>query len=248
MNELKRLAYLQALGTDTYVSQRQLPGAAPTRRLAVVRKSPAAGAQVAPQQGAATAPPRPPSSAPAVDPSGAAASPAPAAARTGKSPAAGSPRALAAEPDLSPRFSLAAIACGGWLWLEELQQSQLAGEQLQLLLAMAGALRLIPADAASQADARPVVTRFDWPIHTNRQLDLGPAAARAGAAGFIRRKLEQLDCRGLVLLGQGCEALVALDQIDCARLARTVSTAAMLQNPKLKRQAWQDLRQFFQQP
>ena len=36
MNELKRRAYLDALGIDTYVSRGQLGGAAPTRRLAIV--------------------------------------------------------------------------------------------------------------------------------------------------------------------------------------------------------------------
>jgi hypothetical protein len=47
-------------------------------------------------------------------------------------------------------------------------------------------------------------------------------------------------------LGQGCEARVALEQLDCARLARTVSTAAMLADPLLKKQAWHDLRSHFE--
>ena len=34
--EMRRLAYLEALGVDTYVSRGQLPGAAPTLRLAIV--------------------------------------------------------------------------------------------------------------------------------------------------------------------------------------------------------------------
>ena len=33
MNELRRMAYLNALGVDCYVSRTQLPGAAVTRRL-----------------------------------------------------------------------------------------------------------------------------------------------------------------------------------------------------------------------
>ena len=43
MNELRRTAYLDALGIDSYVSRKQLPGAALTRRLAL---APAAGAVV----------------------------------------------------------------------------------------------------------------------------------------------------------------------------------------------------------
>ena len=36
MNELRRMAYLDALGIDSYVSRTQLPGAAVTRRLAIL--------------------------------------------------------------------------------------------------------------------------------------------------------------------------------------------------------------------
>ena len=36
MHELSRLAYLDAMGIDHYLSRSQLPGAAPTQRLAVV--------------------------------------------------------------------------------------------------------------------------------------------------------------------------------------------------------------------
>ena len=36
MNELRRMAYLDALGIDAYVSRGQLPGAAVTQRLAIV--------------------------------------------------------------------------------------------------------------------------------------------------------------------------------------------------------------------
>jgi hypothetical protein len=39
MNELRRMAYLNALGVDCYVSRTQLPGAAVTRRLAIVGTS-----------------------------------------------------------------------------------------------------------------------------------------------------------------------------------------------------------------
>ena len=39
MHELRRMAYLDALGVDSYVSRAQLPGAAATRRLAIVTAS-----------------------------------------------------------------------------------------------------------------------------------------------------------------------------------------------------------------
>ena len=40
MNEIIRAQYLQAMGIDGYVSRQQLPGAALTRRLAIVRSAP----------------------------------------------------------------------------------------------------------------------------------------------------------------------------------------------------------------
>ena len=50
MNELNRMRYLQAMGIDAYVSRAQLPGAAPTRRLALVaRQAPATAVPPAPE-------------------------------------------------------------------------------------------------------------------------------------------------------------------------------------------------------
>jgi hypothetical protein len=40
MHELTRLAYLDALGIETYVSRSQLPAAAPSRKLRIVRQQP----------------------------------------------------------------------------------------------------------------------------------------------------------------------------------------------------------------
>jgi hypothetical protein len=152
-----------------------------------------------------------------------------------------------------PRFSLTAIAAGGWLWLEQLQGSALAGEQLQLVQAMAHALgRIHPraneTESARPSAARPIAARpeyaqFDWPIHNNAQLDLGMEAARSSVAGFIQRKLDQYNCIGLVLLGQACEAIVPVEQIDCELLLRTLSSAEMLADSRLKKQAWAQLRQ-----
>ena len=90
-------------------------------------------------------------------------------------------------------FSLAAISCGGWLWLEELD-SPLSAEQLQLVQAMAEALDMIPGNhdpgSVDRIPARAAASHFDWPMHTNQQLDLGQEAARASVAAFIQRKLE----------------------------------------------------------
>jgi hypothetical protein len=253
------MAYLQALGTDVYVSRAQLPAAAVTHRLAIVRdrppevpsgrvgeqsrtsrgeRSPVSGeARIPRLEIAGSSPKQPEPARPAT--------PAPAAAGT------------------VPRFSLTAIAAGGWLWLEQLQGSALAGEQLQLVQAMAHALGRIHPRANETESARPIAARpsaarpiaarpnaarpeyaqFDWPIHNNAQLDLGMEAARSSVAGFIQRKLDQYNCIGLVLLGQACEAIVPVEQIDCELLLRTLSSAEMLADSRLKKQAWAQLRQ-----
>jgi len=242
IREIQRMAYLEALGIDSYVSRTQLPGAALTRRLAIAsrRATPAlqgaeppiarAIAASAQQQDAAThagvgtvarindAVPLPPQDV--------------------ESP----PRGAAV-----PRFSLTAIIAGDWLWLEELAGMPLTTEQVQLVQSMALALvrQREPRAATGTAAARsravpPAVAQFDWPIHTNRQLDLGAAAARASVAGFVGRRLEQHGCHGLVLLGRSCALRLPLEELKILTVS-TASSAEILAQPALKRTVWRDL-------
>jgi hypothetical protein len=132
------------------------------------------------------------------------------------------------------RFSLAAITAGGCIWVEELAQGALAREQVQLVRAMASAV-------SGQGDA-PKVQQFDWPLHNNHQLDLGEEAARAGVAGFLQRQIDQQGCRGLVLLGDGSSARVAVDMLGDITVVRTLDTLSLLADPRLKKQAWRDLQ------
>jgi len=246
VNELRRMAYLEAMGIDSYVSRAQLPGAAASRRLAIVRSRPQGVAQAQVDTAAASGllaqaqealrpasvvPPR-------IDTPGPAQAPPP-------QPAA-EPRVAAATV---PRFTLAAIASGGYLWLEQLGGHPLATEQVQLVKAMAGALgRLSAQGPVSVGSSRPEVALFNWPIHNNRQLDQSEEAARACVAGFIARKLDQLQSGGLVLLGQHCASRVPVEQLADMRIVTTVSTAEMLADPMLKKQAWLDLQSFARSP
>lgn len=233
MNELRRMAYLDAMGIDSYVSRSQLPGAGPTRRLAIVRSlSPAHS--TAPSLGVeAPVAPRPEApQMPRID-SGSDKNRTAAASKPAVAPAPLAPNAV-------PRFSLTSIICGGWLWLEDLGGRPLAREQVLLVQGMARALaRIVEPLAAAQA--QPLIAQFDWPMHNNLQLDQGEEAARAGVAGFVGRKLEQHNCSGLVLLGQECKARVPLDTFAQAPVGSTASSAAMLADPALKKQAWADL-------
>jgi hypothetical protein len=242
MNELRRMAYLNALGVDCYVSRTQLPGAAVTRRLAIVApsgKMPAAQSRVEVGSVAKAASPMPregiirPDF--GVDTPKAAAAIAPA------------PEVLPRSAPV-PRFSLSIIAAGDWLWLEDLRGMPLTTEQVQLVQAMAQALVLSGASAGGNpraADAvpaaKPVVAQFDWPIHNNRQLDLGEEAARTSVAAFVSRKLEEHGCRGLVLLGQPCVQRVPAAEIATVTVS-TASSAEILANPVIKAQVWRDLQ------
>ena len=240
MNELRRMAYLEAMGIPGYVSRSQLPGAATTRRLTVVSSRPCEPAGM-PIPTEAIAP-------------GPAEIPVPRVDSVPRTAARAAVSAGLVSPAEVPHFSLAAVVSGGWLWLEELDGMPLAREQVQLVQAMARALErvtgqasAIPPDAARPSAARPNAARpevalFDWPIHNNRQLDQGEDAARAGVAGFVGRKLEQFQCRGLVLLGPACASRLPLERLDGVLVGSTVSSASMLAEPGLKKQAWLDLQ------
>lgn len=228
MNELRRTAYLEAMGIDSYVSRRQLPGAAPTRRLVVAKR--AVGAP-APTTGALARIQGQLDTIPRLRP------------ESGESagverPSAPGERAAAASG--VPRFSLSAIVAGHWLWLEELGEMPLAVEQVRLIEAMAMALSGATGEDTAVALNKPEVALFDWPIHTNRQLDLGEEAARAAVAGFVGRRLEQYRCAGLVLLGPSCAGRVPVEEIG-VRAVRTHSSREILASPALKQQVWRDL-------
>lgn len=230
MNELNRMRYLDALGIENYVSRRQLPGAAPTRRLAIVRAEPAAPAVPEPPAAASRerAASAPPADLAAVFEGEARVVATPADRERESRPAKSGGQAQAV------RFSLAAIFVGQIAWVETLEDRPLAREQVQLIHAMARAV--------SPDVGRPEVTQFDWPTHQNHQLDLGPEAALAGVAGFLQRQLEQRKCRGLVLLGEEAVKRVPLAQLGAVNAVVTASTLAMLQEPARKRQVWQDLQ------
>ena len=106
----------------------------------------------------------------------------------GESPAA--PQAAAeGKRSILPQFNIAAVVANGYLWVEEIGDRPLATEQVQLVQALARALaRVVDREASAAGDGRPDVAMFKWPMHNNRQLDLGEEAARSGVAAFIGRR------------------------------------------------------------
>ena len=218
MNEIDRMRYLQAMGVDSYVSRQQLPGAAPTRRLALVRSAqlPAASNESLPQaQAQAPEMPR-------VDRVAA--------------KSASKPQPVAASKPVSPavRFNLVAVFTGGIAWVESLDDRPLATEQVQLIRGMA---RAVHGEAGN-----PRVAQFDWPITNNPQLDQGEEAAKAGVSAFLQRHIEEQKCRALVILGASCAALVPTAQLGGISHVTTCSTLEMFEKPGSKKQAWADLQ------
>ncbi|MDX1733376.1 MAG: hypothetical protein R3228_03385 [Halioglobus sp.] len=217
------MAYLQALGIDSYVSRGQMPGAGPSRRLALTRSRAASTAPAAPGEecGAARQVPR-------------------VAARAAPPPAAvPQRRELPASPAPTSRFTLSAIVAGALLWLEDLGDMPLAADQVRLVRAMAHALA-VDAGQASPGPADADIGRFDWPMHNNQQLDNSEEAARAGLDAFLQRRMEQHGCRGLVLLGAACGRWVDAAAFG-APVVQTRSTADMLSDPACKVQVWREL-------
>jgi hypothetical protein len=222
MNELNRMRYLQAMGIDSYVSRQQLPGAALTRRLALVRKAQSPMARITlPAQEQPSPQGKPPQRQRvelAVDKP-----------VTHVAPAA-------SEKPLTPavRFSLVAVFCGGIAWVESLNGRPLAKEQVQLVRGMT---RAVCGEAGS-----PRIAQLDWPIHNNPQLDQGEEAAKAGVAAFLLRHIEEQKCRALVILGADCGALVPSTPLSGINRVETCSTVQMLEEPGCKQQVWADLQ------
>ena len=235
MHELRRRAYLDAMGITSYLSRSPLPGAAQSRKLRVVRRSvePDSLVTTAPPAAKETAPARPnpgiPVDLPDLSRGHTQRKPR---VETGADNIAST--AAGQAPTAIPRFSIVILKTGNWFWMEALDpELALQQNQVQLVGAMARVL--------GWSNAAPEVSFFRWPIHSNKQLDQDEAAARASFTGYFSRKLGADADSGLVFLGKDCRQWVDPDQLSPLKTLETVGTADMLRNPHLKKQAWRDL-------
>ncbi|QFU74858.1 hypothetical protein EY643_03950 [Halioglobus maricola] len=228
--EIRRMHYLQAMGVETYVSRRQLPGAAPSQRLTIIPAAAAAPVPATPQHESHVAKRGPAPEMPRLD-AGDGTSVKP----SSRQPSAASKPAAARSTDATPAltFSLGVVICGDVAWVEALDYP-LAREQVQLIQAMARAV------GATQA--KPKVAQFDWPMHNNPQLDQGEAAARASLAAYLDRHLSEANCRAVVSLGDTGTKLTPVEALSAFTCVATHSTRDMLENPTCKRKVWADLQ------
>ena len=125
-------------------------------------------------------------------------------------------------------FSLLFVTSDDVLWVEALEDQLLRQEQLQLIAAMARAIR--------GASVRCAHQQFDWPPAA------GSAIAAAGGmddmlSGFLQRLTSDNATRHLVQLGD-CHVIP-----DCSLLIHRVpSSLEMLREGSLKQSAWSVLK------
>jgi hypothetical protein len=229
--EIARLRALQAMGITPLVARRVLPGAAPSQRLRLKASPPGNG----PAQPAGAAGVRPPAS-----PQSAAAQAlrdtlTPRQGAAVEVPAPSAPRAAVAGTP-TERFRLAVVQAGARLWVEDLRDAVLAREQVDLIASIAAALAHpeVPSE-------RPRVAQFDWPLHGNQQLDLGPDEAAASLSSFLNRQLDERGCVELMCLGGAATQRLRSLSLACAR-RDLPSTRELLAEPLRKRELWAALR------
>lgn len=228
MNEIQRLAYLDTMGVDSYVSRAALPAAAKSQRARILR--PVAPATSSNPVAASNAGP-----VNVLDIVGGLRDPAAVASKPIPEPVAAVAKTTNRE-DSGPVFSVLSVRVGGMLCLDEIPRGRDPGhEYLQLLQSIATALKL--------GDAKAVLERFDWPITNTRQLGNSEAAARDGFSGFLRGRMERQPVETLVLMGVAEATWLDSSNLGVGQKLETVSAWQMLRQPDLKRQAWSDLKQ-----
>ncbi len=217
MSSLSHLAYLQALDIPSLVSRRDLPGAAPTRRLQLARKLPATPARAAAPDLAALS----------------ADLQRPAATNVPPAEAAAKPAAAVMPSADTPVFSIAATSAGGWFWVDEVPAGREPGEDYaQLLLAICRALGWSQQPAVQEC--------FNYPVAAS--LAGGVEQAREALMGFLTGRLARLAPAGVVVMGDFKEPWFDRDCLEGQRVVQTVSGWQMLRDPTLKPQAWAALK------
>ena len=218
--EMARRQALEAMGIDVYVSRYDMPGAAPAVRQRLVQADAAEvvssdiPARAAIANTVSTAP------APRAEWS----------TNTERTPTPSQSGGVSpAKSTETVTFSMLLASAGPFLWVEQLADGLLRQDQLALINAMARAL---------SADVSVRQQQFDWPMRGNAALSGDAESAKQALQGLIQRMAREVDAKRVVVMG-ACPFLP--DRI--AQSAVVIpATMAMLQNPALKREAWQALK------
>ncbi len=142
------------------------------------------------------------------------------------------PSALTLADTEAVAFQLLIVEAGSWLWLEQIEDSLIRREQLQLVEGMARAI--------TQGAVNLKHHQFDWPLAEHAHLSKDAESAKQSVAGQLRRLARERQALGMILMGPACSEWVnvppALTQLIIP------STLSMLEEPLLKREAWQVLK------
>ena len=218
--EMARRQALEAMGIDVYVSRYDMPGAAPAVRQRLVQVEAAEDASSETSVRAAEVKTANPSQAPRAH----------SATNTERTPTPSQNSGVSpAKSSETVTFSMLLASAGPFLWVEQLADGLLRQDQLALINAMARAL---------SADVSVRQQQFDWPMRGNTALAGDAESAKQALQGLIQRMAREVDAKRVVVMG-ACPFLP--DRI--AQSAVVIpATIAMLQNPALKREAWQALK------
>lgn len=246
INELQRLAYLEAMGVDAYVPRLQLPGALASQLCAI----PIVEEQASVEYAAEPVQPVQPVKAPVAVKGHAAAAHALFDDQLDKKirkPAAvtkvASVRTQQTVQD-SPQFSLSIVRASHILIIDGGLEGHINPQDyLQLLHNMLFAL-----GAGKQQLS---IDAFVWPMNKNNQIDQGEIAARQTLEAFLAKQAEQMSKRYFLVMGDVASRYVSRDplpvgefvkygQLD-VQLIRTQSASQMLTQPHIKHEVWRDL-------
>ncbi len=128
-----------------------------------------------------------------------------------------------------PPLSLLMAITGDVLWIETLEDQLLRREQLQLIGAMARAIR--------GPDVRTVHQQFEWPPRTGPALSPHLGSLTGMLAGFLQRLITDHDAHIIIQLGQ-----VASLPVLQAPVYELPSSLEMLREGSHKQSAWAVLK------
>lgn len=229
MNEAARLAYLQAIGVDNFVSRQPLPRA----RASTVLKLIPADLSPAPPSTVAKAALLAGGIENTVDQlKHSIGAETEASVDRDSGVLAKRPKPFVGGQSPHLRFALILVRFGGILWIDTLSDGRgVDREYLRLIVSIGRAL--------GKEGSQPDYEVFEWPLVRNRQVNQGEDAAREAIEEFVTRQLKDNGISRVVILGK---QPVKLDGHSVDTTSSSVSGWDMLKNSAHKRTAWQELK------
>lgn len=230
MDEYRRLAYLEAMGVDSYFPIFRLPGAKPSERCAL----PAVAEEVA-GRAADTVVDVATDSAPAEPQKRTAPNLGGLLESEGRSASKPAPTPEPEPAEEAPRFALRLIHTDcGFLLVDSLSETV---SEKRLLRFVSNLLLAV----TRQQDIRLSTAVFRWPMAENPLLDNGEAAAREALHAGITANIERHSVRWLILMGEPAAAYLDVDELAVAAVTLP-APVEVFRDPQRKRDIWEKLK------